>query len=246
MPTFLPLSMACPWPEGLFPLLTDAEGFSLLDKVGVSGFSLTGTSVGQNLRLELFVASEIGVGVPGMNGWEVLFGAMEGGTNLDASLVFGETTRLSVERIALRLRAPSGLLVPVERSGDNFVERRDTSGAVLPFEVSLTDVSVTADSEGNVGLSFQGGAPGIRISPFRIEGVGLVVEDASIRFVLSSEAASELGFDAGRRGLFIEGATIHLPPGLLSALPDDVTLTDFFVGSSGISGVIVTVLVSDS
>jgi peptidoglycan/LPS O-acetylase OafA/YrhL len=61
MPPFLPLSMACPWPEELFPLLTDAEGFSLLDKVGVSGFSLTGTSVGQNLRLELFGASEIGV-----------------------------------------------------------------------------------------------------------------------------------------------------------------------------------------
>jgi hypothetical protein len=238
MPPFLPLSMACPWPEELFPLLTDAEGFSLLDKVGVSGFSLTGTSVGQNLRLELFVASEIGVGVPGMTGWEVLFNAVGGGTNLAASLVFGETTRLSVEHIALRLRAPSGLLVPVQRSGDNFVERRDTSGAILPFEISLTDVSVTADSEGNLGLSFQGGVPGIRISPFRIEGVGLVVEDALIRFVLSPEAASELGLDGGRRGLFVEGATIHLPPGLLSALPDDITLSGFFVGSSGISGVI--------
>jgi hypothetical protein len=228
--------MICPWPDGLFPLLADADGLSLIDKVGVSDFSLTITPAGQNLGLELLVFGVVGVGLPGLSGWQVLFNAAEGGTSLSASLVFGEVVSLSLDQIDLTLRAPPGWFVPVDRSGKDFVDRKDPSGTKLPFDISLTQLTVTADSEGNLHLSFPDGAPGIRIGAFRVEGFGLIIEDALIRFVLSPESATDLGFDQGLRGLYIEEATVHLPADLLGPLPDDVTLNELFIGSAGISG----------
>ncbi|MFZ5760359.1 MAG: DUF6603 domain-containing protein [Thermodesulfobacteriota bacterium] len=233
---FVPLRLIIPWPEENFPLQGDNAG-QILDFVGISSFSIQQISTGWELEISLVVLQKLLFGVPGLDGVEVLFGSHDGRTVFAAQLNIGQKNVLTLKNLSVALRFPPSWFKSMKQEGNTFVENRDANGNLASFQIELEGFDLAVSGE-DFDMRFPSGAPIISLPPGMIGDTGVVIEAEGISFIFSEEASVALptSIPASSRGILISNALIHLPKDISVAMPSDVKLDDFFIGSGGFCG----------
>ncbi len=234
---FVPIAYLWEFPEFLYSL---PGGKQTLYNVGIKEYIFDkDLSVPEFIfDITLLITGEIKFGLPLVDSVEFVFNADSGFTEVQAIITVSDGSgRLELPSISPGIRFKTDLLKPVKKEGDKFVPIEASDGVEPYYQIDLDGLSLSADTAGNIDFGFAAGAPSIDLKPVMIGDSGVVVEAENITFVFSRQAADSIpSISPTARGIYIESATIHLPEGLSVALPDDVQLEDFFIGSGGISG----------
>jgi hypothetical protein len=233
---FIPLLEVIPlWPADRFPL---PGGNGVLNRVGVSDFDLRESAEQTTLELTLSLPDDLELGIPGLSGFGiVLGGGGDRGTSLSIEIDINDPFAVRLKGVALTIRFPPGFFKPMhETSAGKFEEVKDADGKLRPYEITLSG-DVHVDSDGDISIVFPTGTPTISLKPLMIGDTGVVIEADNIQFYFSRKATPpKPELPAGWRGLFIEQAEIHMPDGMSSAVPTDLTFDDCYIGSGGFSG----------
>jgi hypothetical protein len=235
-----------PWPEELFRLVEAGEtaGLSMAERIGLTSFSFSETAPeGKQLQAGIALLDEVALELPGLEGFAIIFGAHDAsastiGAEFTLRAALDDPLAISILNVDMLVRLRQDLLRPVSRdSQGSWAVAVDTNGIPRPFEIHLDDVSVSADVEGNLGVAFASGAPGIAIDAFMIGETGIVVvADQPVQLYLSGDLPPPLNRPAGWRGIYIPHAAIHLPSLDFPAVPAGLEFTDCSIGSAGFSG----------
>ncbi len=144
----------------------------------------------------------------------------------------------TVGPVSVAVIVNSDLLRPARRVSDG-------NGAhhfeVIPDEVliiQLGSVVFTFDLDGN--FSFALGA-GFSLPPAMVGTSGVVIEADNVIIRMSGEqelpaSAIALGLDDDWRGLYVGIAQVSLPDELSQLVPDDLTVSDCYIGNDGFTG----------
>ncbi|MDA0167647.1 DUF1080 domain-containing protein [Solirubrobacter taibaiensis] len=203
-----------------------------LDRILVSIEPAELLSGGQErLEIGLAVDAEVIFEFPALDGFALVLG---GPQHASVTVVVdrGTTSQVVTLRGGARLRFPRDWLRPVTFDGADWVDDPDRR-----FSEIVLSAGVTVDQAWNVAFD---GADALRLAPSMIGDTGFVIEgkvalDFSIASSLPQTIAMGLGPDW--RGVILEELSLHLPRDLeVPILPSDLTLTNFHIGSGGISG----------
>jgi len=105
----------------------------------------------------------------------------------------------------------------------------------IPFAVAV-------NHEGEVDIEWPSeGASLLDLPRCMLGDSGVIIEAQDVGLRLSSEqtlppGAYEAGLDEEWRGLYFAEAAVRLPSGLADAVPDDLRLTDCYIGTGGFTG----------
>lgn len=238
---FVPVSRLIPWPQQ-FAKPADA---SALDRIGVTAFNSHGLPSGRSaLTATIGLIREVEFGIPGLDGFSVVFGASVQtaaaglAAEFDVEVELGLPLAAKLLDVAVTLRMKQALLKPVHLdAGGKWALTLGSDGQPLPFEIGLTGLTVAVDSDGDFDLTFAQGAPGIVIGAFMVADSGVVVEaDQPIQICLSRKSTPPAGAPPGFRGVHIPHAKIHLPGLSLGSTPVGLEFNDCLIGSGGFSG----------
>jgi hypothetical protein len=236
---FVPIRALIPWPEDLFsfPATEDGE-LDMIDRVGLTSWEVDESDPEREVyRAGIALVDELAVQIPGLEGFSLVFGApapgSEGtGAEFTLAVGIGEPVSFAVEDVDVALRMRQDLLRPVERGEDGAWVAKDE-----PFELRLEGLGLKVDLDGNVELTFAGGAPGISMPAFSVSDSGIVVEaDQPVRLHLSGGGTPPGGQPQGWRGVHIPHAAVHLPNLDFPAIPSGLEFTDCSIGSGGFTG----------
>jgi hypothetical protein len=235
---FIPLRLIIPWPQDKFPIPESSNDEpSFLDLVGIKSFEINENE----LTADVVILKEVTLGLPGLDGVEIVFGQDKTDDNFSTfhvRLILGETVSLILENISIALRFPTSWFRRMRNENGVFVEDKDESGSIRPYQISLNDITITLDTNGNIDVHFIDGTPSIELQPAMIGNSGIIVEAKSIVLCFSEESVNSLPPSIPRnfRGIYVDDLSVHLPKDISVALPDNVVLEDFLIGSGGISG----------
>lgn len=219
------------WPEDVFalPAAVDSIGLSDVTVEFSSGLSVSCTGT-------IIILAEIEFALPLIPGLSVAFMSSDGLTQIPFSFAScGSEFEVGISELSAELRIESSLLKCVEGSAGNWEEIEG------PVTIAISGAELTVNDSGEIAFTFDSSAPELSISPFMIGNTGVVIEIEGLQLVLSDDAADDVlpdDMDSSWRGVYIESATVYLPEGLSDILPDDVTLSNFFIGSGGFCGTI--------
>jgi hypothetical protein len=234
----IPLLEALPlWPSDRFPV---PGGGGVLSRVGVSDFDIRESAEQTTIELTVSLPDELELGIPGLAGFGVVLGGGgDRGTSLTVELDVLDPFALRLKGVTLTLRLPPSIFKPMRATADGkFEEVKGADGKPKPYEISITG-EVHFDSDGNISIIYPTGAPSIALSPLMIGNTGVVIEAEDIQLHLSGkDAAPDPQLPAGWRGIFIGQAQVHLPDGMSSAIPTDLTFDNCSIGSGGFSGAV--------
>ena len=242
---FVPIRYLFPWPEELFRFSEVDHELSMADRVGITGFEFEALDPDITLlRAEIALLDEVSFELPGLNGFELVFGAPSVlataalGAELNVEVGLAEPLFFGLAKVDIALRMRQDLLRPVIRDTlSRWVPEVGPDGSPRSFEIRLVGVNISVDDEGNIEVAFLGGAPGVAIDAFMIGESGIVVEpDQPVSLHLSRRGTPPPGRSAGWRGVYIPHATIHLPDVDFPAVPAGLEFTDCYIGSGGFSG----------
>jgi len=162
---------------------------------------------------------------------------------IDASL-FGndEGYQVVVDTQVARIRLPRELFVPVIDGADGPGADPDPEHFVdIQLPVGFSYDSITNDVA--LGWPAEGDRTAISLPPCMLGDTGIIIsaEDIIIRLAQEQElpdAAYAVELDPSWRGLYIGQASVKLPDGLASAIPEGTALTfqNCFIGTGGFSG----------
>ncbi len=184
-----------------------------------------------HIEADLSVVPETVLAIPGLDGFGLVFG---GGS---ASLItFGATFRETSYQFRIgggvQLRFPREWLKPVIRDNHRWVDN--------PLQ-QYTEIGIGAavliDDRGSVNLD---GLNEFILAPSMIADTGLVIEGTIALDFSSNQSLPEstaMGLGPEWRGVVFKTLAIYLPDDLdVPISPTDLTLTNFHIGSGGISG----------
>lgn len=206
-----------------------------LDKILVTGYDdeVYANRSGGRFEVTLSSAEEAVLEIPGIEGFALVFGGQEGnlvtlGVDMkdrDYTFKFGG---------GLRIRISRSVLKPVIRSNEEWIDDPTSPYAYIPLTVAML-----IDSDWNV--SFEG-TNEFSVGPAMIGDSGFVIEGTlSIDFSENSSLPETIALGLGDswQGAVFKSLTLYLPQSLdVPILPSDLTLTNFHIGSGGISGTI--------
>jgi hypothetical protein len=201
----------------------------VLDKLFFTGYALMESPEGFGVAIELVVAGEAALSLPGLDGFAfVIGGDGDGGTVIDASIfVTAQGFSARLDNVTVALRFPPTILKPVP----------ETPGATPPPYAQI-DVHGSVIFE-NGDLSFQG-FDALSLKPVMIGDSGVIIsaEDVKLDFSRTDTLPeiAEAGFDESFMGIFIGEAKVKLPEGLPDAAPEDLILRNCAIGTGGVSG----------
>lgn len=232
---FLPIREAVPFlPPEAIPRFGEND---VLDQIGIADFEITDTPQKTAVLLTLAFRDELVLGIPGLDGFGCVFGVNGTGSEIPIEVQVHPQVVFRIENISIALRLGQKLLVPVAWDGATWQALTGADGNVLPFQVTLSNVTIEARPDGEISLQFAGGTPALTIGAFAIGDTGIVVEaDQTALVYLSSGSSVPAGRPDEWRGLYIPHAQLHLPALDFPAAPEGLEFTDCFIGSDGFSG----------
>lgn len=235
--SFIPLrELLSTWDHGL---ITAAEGDSILDRVGIADYKITEADGKTVAALTVVFADELSFSIPGLDGVEAYLGAGGATTSLTVEAVIKPAFSVRLPNVTATLRLPPAILKPVQKQGETWAALTRPDGTPAPYTLSLRG-GVSIDGEGNIAVSFPGGAPALALAPGMIGDSGIVIESSAITLCLSAEAELPEGAPTGFRGLFMETAKVHLPDGLTQLVPGGLTFSGCYIGTGGFTGAVDT------
>ncbi len=229
--TFLPINYLFPWPENAFPLL----GHTLEDlyqNVGVNpDFQEEELSNGTNeISVEIAISKAFQFGYGFLPGLELIIGKDDELLTFNAKLSLKKDVDIHLDNFDIRLRFPKEWVVPVTLENGQFVEIKDENGDVVPYEISLENISVEIGENGfNItsdGLS-NFDFPLFKIGEFDFFGE---VKDASFNFDGIGQKPD--GVNEFWKGIFFKKVKLFIP----TLIEKPLELTDFGIGTGGFSG----------
>jgi hypothetical protein len=237
---FIPLPLAIPfWPSDLATL---PGGESVLNDVGLGGFEIIETVAQTTLRLTIVFRKELAISLPGLEAMSIVFGSSENGSgsSITAEVDVRAPFAVRLVNVSVALRMRQDALRPVKRDPNGkWIVDTNADGTVKPFEIQLVGVTLGVDAEGNVSVTFPGGAPALAIDAFMVAETGIVVEpDQPVTLHLSKQTPPPPGQQPGWMGVYIPHAAIHLPDVDFPAVPSGLVFTDCAIGSGGFSGTV--------
>jgi hypothetical protein len=202
----------------------------LLDRLFYTNYALVNRPDGAGLLIELVVAGEAAIGLPGLDGLAIVFGSTDAGATLiDAGFFFGtKGFSARVDNITVALRFPPSILKPVPES----------PGATAPPHAQI-EVHGAINLDENFDLRFDG-FDSLSLKPVMIGNSGIIIsaEDVKIDFSRTETLPeiADAGFDENFMGVYIGRAQVKLPEGLPSLAPEDLVLENAVIGTGGVSG----------
>jgi hypothetical protein len=202
----------------------------VLDKLFFTNYALIQSPDGFGLAIELVVAGEAALSLPGLDGFAFVVGSDgDGATLLDASFFVsarGFSARL--DNVTVALRFPPSILKPVP----------ETPGATAPPYAQIeVHGSVVFDENGDLRFD---GFDALTLKPVMIGDSGVIISAEDVKLDFSrTETIPEIanaGFDESFMGIFIGEAKIQLPEGLPAAAPEDLVFRNCAIGTGGVSG----------
>lgn len=220
--------------EASFPtdFITASDGplAPVLDRLFFTNYALINRLDGAGLLIQLVVAGEAAIGLPGVESLAIVFGSTDAGATLiDASFFVGKkgfSARL--DNLTVALRFPPSILKPVPES----------PGATAPPYAQI-EVHGAISLDENFNLHFEG-FDAFNLKPVMIGNSGIIISAENVKFDFSrTETLPEItaaGFDESFMGVYIGEAKVKLPDGLPALAPEDLVLTNCAIGSGGVSG----------
>jgi uncharacterized linocin/CFP29 family protein len=212
--------------------LTTPDGplASVLDKLFFIDYALVSGPDGIGLTIELVVAGEAAISLPGLAGFGFVLGSEGAGVTLiDASFFIsqrGFSARLDDVTVALRF--PPSILKPVP----------ELPGTEAPPYAQI-EVHGSVILDENFDLHFEG-FDNLTLKPVMIGNCGVVISAENIELDFSrTETLPEIvaaGFDESFMGIYIGEAKVQLPKDWPAILPRDLFLRKCAIGSGGVSG----------
>lgn len=226
------------WPTGILaiPPLIDNIGLARLETT-TSGFD----AISANGTLQII--NEISMDMPLIPGLSLALLNESNFTEIEFDIeYFSDYFGLTLLSLSAALRVDSKLLKRMENVNGTFIEvpPDPLTGDTLPVEIQVDGASLSINSNADFSFTFSESAPALTILPFMIGDSGVIVEVNRLQLILSAAVSTNLpkGIPTDWRGVFLESATIHLPPGLQDILPESIQFNDAFIGSGGFSGAV--------
>lgn len=215
-------------------LIDLGDGGGLLDNVYYADAAIQFENNSIHAEILFVIPQEISFSFFGVDTLQLVIGGTGEITSFrgEATTQINEHTpvfSIRLSDIVLSLRIDTELLRPV--NPDTLEPDPEADGLTIPF--GNVGLEISSDE----GFFFEFDSV-ITIPPFMIGESGVVVEANNVIPIFSDDRPEEVpGFiPEGAKGIFIDGATIYLPPDLGVAVPSDIQLDDFFIGSGGFSG----------
>lgn len=213
-----------------FITAADSPLAPLLDKLFFTDYSVITRPDGIGLMIELVVAGEASIGLPGLNGFAIVFGNSEGGATLiNASFsLFKGAFSAELDDVTIALRFPPSILKPVAESPD---------ATAPPY--AQVEIHGTVSLDENFDLHLEG-FDSLSLKPVMIGNSGIIISAEEVKLDFSRTATlpeiADAGFDESFIGVYIGEATVKLPEGFPALAPEDLVLRNCAIGSGGVSG----------
>ena len=210
---------------------------SVLEKIWISPVKITEGDVNLEIHTKLLLESPLELQLPGVDGVSLSLGKADLNTEIELSGRLLPKLTLTIGPLPARAGFRSDLLIPVVRDpgneADNVPNFKPKVGE--PLSVELANIAFSFDLSGNVDIQFDSD---IALPPAMIGETGVVVEAGKFIPVFSEGSANSLPetIPRGWRGIYLDDAAIYLPPDISVAIPSDIQLDDFFIGSGGFCG----------
>lgn len=225
-PNLIPLDKICPSEEIL----------DLLDLILVTRFEnkkIPGPPAGDRIEADLSIEKETVWEMPGLGGFSLVFGGVAGNmVTFGLDLVPG-TIQVKLGG-GFRLRFPRDWMRPVVKDNGKWLD--DPNNKYTEIAVGAAAV---IDDKWNVSFD---GTNEFTLRPSVICDTGFVLEGTIAIDVSEATSLPEtmaMGLGETWRGVIFKSLTLHLPEDLdVPVLPNDLRLTNFHIGSGGISGAI--------
>lgn len=203
---------------------------SVLDKLFFTQYSPVTDRDGIGLLIDLVVAEEVAISLPGLEGFKIVFGSDDTGlTTISASFFAGSKgVYASFRDLTISVRFPPTILKPVPESPE-----------AIAAPHSQIDVTGSLFVDENFDVRIEG-FDSIRLKPAMVGDSGIIISADDVRFDLSRTTALPeviaAGFDESFIGVFVGEAQVKLPEGLPELVPEDLVLENAAIGSGGVSG----------
>jgi hypothetical protein len=224
------------WPSDT--LTSDGAG----DKLAVEDVEVYTNDVSVDIHVDARVIDEVVFPLPLIDSVGIVLGGDpetgSGAVGLQLTIDWSEDnagTTLRIDGDVVRIRFARDLLVPATKNAQGKYVADDDEDHFVEIDIPL---SLLVTSGGTIELMLDETSSGFSLSPCFIGDTGCVIEAQDVVFALSQNAVDHLPASVPRsgRGLYLGTAAVHLPEGLSVAVPSDVVLERFFVGSGGFSG----------
>lgn len=214
-------------------ITSEESPLSILERILVTSFETRqlDPGPGDEITVGLMVAEEVALNFPGLDGVALLLG----GGDRTALEVSARVVPDSIEvRISggARLRFSRELLRPVVQHDGKWID--DPSRAYSEIDINT---AIIIDQDWTIAF---GGPNEFALEASMIADSGCVIEGTVAIDLSESQSIPEtiaMGLGDTWRGLILKTLMFHLPDDLdVTFLPDDLTFTNFCIGSGGISG----------
>jgi len=231
---YLPLRQLIPWPETKFPL---PGGNSPLDWIGLRSFGTVVYDSYKEVSFSMAALKEVAFGLPFLGNVQLILGKSSSTLEFDGILRIGDDVELELSGMDISFRFPGSLFKPLTPTEDGFIVQTDEDGNELPFDVVLEDISLTINSNFELGIEIDGG---FTLGPVMIGNSGIVFEASGVVPYFSEPEVPPPGQDTDWRGIYIASGKIYLPNSFSGVFPDGISLSDAYIGSGGFSGIVET------
>lgn len=213
-----------------FITASDSPLAPVLDRLFYTNYALVNRLDGAGLVIQLVIAGEAALSLPGLQSFAIVFGSTDAGaTLLDASFSIGpQGFSARVDNVAVGLRFPPTILKPVPES----------PGATPPPYAQI-EVHGSIRLDENFNLRFAG-FNAFSLKPAMIGNSGIIISATDVKIDFSrTETLPEIvaaGFDESFMGVYIGEAKVTLPEDWPALAPEDLVLRNCVLGSGGVSG----------
>lgn len=228
----------CALPIDIFGGCSEATLNTLNNLLFITEYSVEGC--GDNILvhygLSLSEGNELCLSFPGMSGMGLVLKKLAG---LD--IHYGQNINIFFSLGEIAFRLPNNLLPPMEKKGDKWEKADGYRDVEINLKGNLTNALFVLRYDSDEGFDFQCNFSD-RNSPFNFEdyvkGIICSCKEVGIGntgMVLEFNDLSVM-FNRDNRGISCDKICLHLPPDLPSLIPDDLIISDCFIGKKGFSG----------
>ncbi|MEA2602073.1 MAG: hypothetical protein QOF89_3065 [Acidobacteriota bacterium] len=228
--SFAPFSKVLPkWPQALLP-----KDSHVLDHIGFTDFDIVRDDAELETSGEIGWLREIELPLPALDSVSLVLLGGNGMTEVAFTYRRQPDFEIRLFDLHAALRLRSSLLQRVHQDDDDkWVPSLDPHGKPVPAEIVLSGIEVILSADWDVSVV---GAPALSLPAVELGSSGIVLEILSFQLYLSEKQTLPPGIPPGFKGVAIEEATLHFTRGIVVGAPDEVSLSDLLIGSSGFSG----------
>lgn len=216
------------------PYISANEEGSFLDKIGIDQFDIRSGDDSIEISLTLLIDEEIGFSIPGADGLGIFLALKEVGvTAISLEVLFSdEEVSLQFPSLDITFRFPPTMLKPAVQQVDGSFEVAESTSL---YEITTRGIGLGYSTLGNFNFSLDSAPLSLKINPVMIGDTGFVFEADGVQLFLGANTSAPEGHPDGFKGLYINGATLHLPKDF--ALREvDISLEHAGVGNGGVFG----------